>query len=76
MHYISKSIIKYHSVYLNQNNITKDKRVIYAPNHRPILDLLIMLAGLSNSVHWAALKRFFEGKDGFLIIVKILFFAD
>lgn len=65
VHYISKPIIKikYHPVYLNQNNITKDKCVIYAPNHRQTLDSLIMIAGLSNPVHWAALKRFFEGKD-------------
>ena len=37
--------------------------VIYAPNHRSTLDPVIITSILGKNIHWAALLRFFEGKD-------------
>lgn len=37
--------------------------IIYAPNHRSTLDPVIITSILGKNIHWAALLRFFEGKD-------------
>ena len=52
-------------IILNGENIVKDdeKALIYAPNHRSTLDPLVINAIVDKHIHWAALLRFFEGKD-------------
>ena len=52
-------------IVLHPENILEDSKsgIIYAPNHRSTLDPLAITAVLVKNVHWAALLRFFEGKD-------------
>lgn len=52
-------------IVLNENNLihTYDEPVIYAPNHRSTLDPLVVNAYIDENIHWAALKRFFDGED-------------
>ncbi len=52
-------------IILNGENMIfdDDKPIIYAPNHRSTLDPLVINAVINKHIHWAALLRFFEGKD-------------
>lgn len=52
-------------IILNENNLihTYNEPVIYAPNHRSTLDPLVINAFIDENIHWAALKRFFDGED-------------
>lgn len=52
----------YHPIYLHKDRIAKEK-IIFAPNHRRTSDSFVLVAGIPTSVHWAALKRFFDGED-------------
>ena len=56
---------KFNPIILNSNNILNinNDGVIYAPNHRSTIDPLILTCYLDRNIHWAALKRFFDGKD-------------
>lgn len=55
---------KFDPIILGKENIYNDScSVVYAPNHRSTLDPLIITSFLNVSIHWAALKRFFDGKD-------------
>lgn len=68
-HAISKTTILlrriYHPIILHPENIVTKSNVgvIYAPNHRSTLDPLIIESVLPELIHWAALVRFFDGKD-------------
>lgn len=55
----------YHPLILHSGNIITKSNVgvIYAPNHRSTLDPLIIESVLPELIHWAALARFFDGKD-------------
>lgn len=55
----------YHPLILHPENIVtkSNSGVIYAPNHRSTLDPLIVESVLPELIHWAALARFFDGKD-------------
>lgn len=55
----------FHPMILHPENIIYGKKegVIYAPNHRSTLDPLIIETVFTEHIHWAALKRFFEGED-------------
>lgn len=55
----------FHPMVLHSENLAAKSNVgiIYAPNHRSTLDPLIIESVLPEPIHWAALKRFFEGKD-------------
>lgn len=51
-------------IILNKENlIDTNESVIYAPNHRSTLDPIILTAIIKEQIHWAALKRFFDGED-------------
>lgn len=55
---------KFNPIILNQENILNDMdSVLVAPNHRSTLDPLIITSIIDKNIHWAALKRFFDGKD-------------
>lgn len=56
---------KFNPVILNANNIGNfdGESVVYAPNHRSTLDPIVITGILFKNIHWAALLRFFEGKD-------------
>jgi len=57
-------LCKFRPVVLNADNIYHgEKGVIYAPNHRSTWDPIIITGILGFHIHWAALLRFFEGKD-------------
>lgn len=57
-------LCKFRPVVLNADNIYRgEKGMIYAPNHRSTWDPIIITGILGFHVHWAALLRFFEGKD-------------
>ncbi len=50
---------------LHEENMiySENEPIIYAPNHRSTLDPMIITALIGENIHWAALLRFFEGKD-------------
>ena len=51
-------------IILNRQNIIRTNRgIIYVSNHRSTLDPIVITAVLRESIHWVALKRFFEAKD-------------
>lgn len=52
-------------IVLNRENlfIPNNEGIIYAPNHRSTLDPIAISGIIAENVHWAALLRFFEGKD-------------
>ena len=51
-------------IVLNEDKrIDTEDAVIYVPNHRSTLDPLALSAIIKEEIHWAALLRFFEGKD-------------
>lgn len=56
---------KFNPIVLNEQNIkhVSNEGIIYAPNHRSTLDPLVITGYLNQNIHWAALLRFFEGKD-------------
>lgn len=58
-------IKKFSPIVLNKENILINNKqgIIYAPNHQRTLDPIIITAVLCIHIHWAALLRFFEGKD-------------
>ena len=63
---VKNVILKYFEpIILNGENIISDddKPYIYAPNHRSTLDPLVINSIVNKHIHWAALLRFFEGKD-------------
>lgn len=62
---VMKPVIKrrFRPIYLQEENIVHGKKIIFAPNHRQTWDAFIMMCGLEVPVHWAALKRFFDGED-------------
>lgn len=53
----------YKPIILNQENISTNKPLIYAPNHRKTLDPFFIVLSSSDVIHWAALKRFFTRED-------------
>lgn len=55
-------MLAYRPIFIHKDRIIKE-RVIFAPNHRRTPDSFVLVAGISESVHWAALKRFFDGED-------------
>lgn len=54
--------IKYNPIIIDHNQTIPDK-IIIAPNHRKTPDSLVLASIIKNTVHWAALKRFFTGED-------------
>lgn len=56
---------EFRPVILNADNIDKqsDRGIVYAPNHRSTWDPIIITGILGVHIHWAALLRFFQGKD-------------
>lgn len=52
-------------IVLHKERILKEPHtgIIYAPNHRSTLDPVVITSILGKNIHWAALLRFFEGKD-------------
>lgn len=52
-------------IVLNRKNLIKDpvEGVIYTSNHRSTLDPMVITVIVGEHIHYAALKRFFEGKD-------------
>lgn len=55
---------KFRPIVLNSDNLIKiSEPVIFAPNHRSTLDPIIITSVLGGYIHWAALKRFFDGED-------------
>jgi len=56
---------KFKPIILNEDNLLKDINcgIVVAPNHRSTLDPLIITSIYDKNIHWAALKRFFDGKD-------------
>lgn len=55
----------FNPIIVNEENIknTKYESTVYAPNHRSTLDPLVITGILKLNIHWAALLRFFAGKD-------------
>lgn len=54
----------FNPIVLNSENLIEtDEPTIYAPNHRSTLDPIILTAIIKEQIHWAALKRFFDGQD-------------
>ncbi len=54
----------YHPVVLHEDRIADyDMGVVYAPNHIRTVDPLIIDGVVKRNIHWAALKRFFDGSD-------------
>ncbi len=56
---------KFKPIVLHKENLRDydGESVIYAPNHRSTLDPLVLTGIILKNIHWAALLRFFEGKD-------------
>ncbi|MBQ3021016.1 MAG: 1-acyl-sn-glycerol-3-phosphate acyltransferase [Bacilli bacterium] len=56
---------KFKPIVLHSENILKTnlEGVVVAPNHMSTLDPLILTSLIDENIHWAALKRFFDGKD-------------
>lgn len=56
---------KFNPIVLHPENIIQDDNVsvLVVPNHRSTLDPLIITSIMDKNIHWAALKRFFDGKD-------------
>lgn len=52
-------------IVLHKENLLPNSinNILYVSNHRSTLDPLVIMAILSKNVHWAALLRFFDGKD-------------
>ena len=46
-----------------ENCIRTSEAIVYAPNHRSTLDPILISAVVKKEIHWAALLRFFQGKD-------------
>ena len=55
--------IAFKPIILNKQNISSEKPLIYAPNHRKTLDPFFIVLSSDDAIHWAALKRFFTGED-------------
>ena len=57
--------LMFHPIVLHPENIISEKAegTIYVPNHRSTLDPLIVESILNENIHWAALQRFFMGKE-------------
>ena len=63
---VSSPMIKkvFNPIIINNSIIPKDeKSIVYAPNHRSTLDPFIIFSTTTDSIHWAALKRFFDAED-------------
>ncbi|MGN0505767.1 MAG: 1-acyl-sn-glycerol-3-phosphate acyltransferase [Lachnospiraceae bacterium] len=59
-------LLKYYfsPIVLHQENIKKkNEGILYVSNHRSTLDPVAITGLLKSNIHWAALKRFFDGKD-------------
>ena len=55
---------KFKTIVLNEQNlILDDSGIVIVPNHMSTLDPLIITSLIDKNIHWAALKRFFDGKD-------------
>lgn len=56
---------RFNPIILNAKNIKNDCEIgsIYAPNHVKTLDPVVITGVLNINIHWAALKRFFDGTD-------------
>ena len=56
---------RFSPVVLHKERVVESARtgIIYAPNHRSTLDPVIITSIVGKNIHWAALLRFFEGKD-------------
>lgn len=56
---------KFKPIILNKENLIVDDdcSILIAPNHRSTLDPLIITSIIDKNIHWAALKRFFDGQD-------------
>lgn len=50
-------------IVLNEQNLSNDSTIIYAPNHRKTLDPFFIVMTIKDAIHWAALQRFFTGED-------------
>ena len=65
--YLVSPLIRHYfsPIILHKENILEaaNAGIIYAPNHRSTLDPVIITSILGKNIHWAALLRFFEGKD-------------
>ena len=55
--------LKYRPVVIGYEPKEIPPRVIIAPNHRRTPDSLVLTSVIKDTVHWAALKRFFDGED-------------
>lgn len=57
--------IAFKPIILNKQNIINcnNEAVVYAPNHRSTLDPIVITGFVVKNIHWAALLRFFQGKD-------------
>lgn len=55
---------KFRPIVLHEENLVLDNSgVVIAPNHMSTLDPLILTSLVDKNIHWAALKRFFDGVD-------------
>lgn len=55
---------KFQPIVLHEENLILDNSgVVIAPNHMSTLDPLILTSLIDKNIHWAALKRFFDGAD-------------
>lgn len=55
---------KFQPIVLHEENLILDNSgVVIAPNHMSTLDPLILTSLIDKNIHWAALKRFFDGTD-------------
>lgn len=55
---------KFQPIILHEENLVLDDTgVVIAPNHMSTLDPLILTSLIDKNIHWAALKRFFDGND-------------
>ncbi len=52
-------------IILNKDLVPKGKNrgIIYAPNHRSTIDPFAVTTAVEDTIHWAALKRFFDAED-------------
>lgn len=53
----------YRPIILNKENVSTQKPIIYAPNHRKTLDPFFVVLSSKDAIHWVALKRFFTAED-------------
>ncbi|HHX67370.1 MAG TPA: hypothetical protein GX708_04850 [Gallicola sp.] len=54
---------KFKPIILNKENAEVKSPIIISPNHRSTIDPFFVSTSLEPTIHWMALKRFFDGDD-------------